>query len=176
MCQNESPLKRYFLLSPYLFSLIFFGLIGVLALSILSCYFIYETGSDLRSIFLVILPVTVYLVVGVINAHEFWGIVCITDQKLTVMAPFRAPIIFLYADIVDIGIDYGHLSVHDQFWIYIGKSTVPAQYCHKINRLPINNEFIRVQYSPQVFSTLCKKLPKSTKKRLENSQTSLNVR
>ena len=101
MRQDKSSLKRYFFLSPYLFSLTCFGVIGVLVLAFLSCYFIHETGSDLRSIMLVILPVIVYLIVGIRNAYEYWGIVCITHRGLTVLAPFRKPLQFLYEDIAD---------------------------------------------------------------------------
>lgn len=176
MKQSPGTSNHYFFLSPYLFSLTCFGLIGILALAAISCYFICATGSDLRSIIFVMLPVIVYLAVGVRNAHEFWGIVCVTDQKLIVMAPFRKPISFPYEDIADIGIDYGTLIVRDQFWIYIGKSTVPPQYCHRINRLPVNGEYIRIQYSSRVFSALRNKLPNRMKKRLENSQTILRAR
>lgn len=168
--------KQCFLLSPYLFSLTCFGLVGVVLCTCLSCYFILETGSNPVSLLLPALPVIVFLTVGICNAHEFWGIVRIADCELTVMAPFRKPFSFLYEDIADIGIDYGSLIVRDQFWIYIGKSTVPTQYCHRINRLPVNSEYIRIQYSPKVFSILCQKLPKNAKKRLENSQTILKPR
>lgn len=168
--------NQIFLLSPYLFSLTCFGLVGIVLCTCLSCYFILETDSNPVSLLLPALPVIVYLAVGIYNAHEFWGIVRITDCELTVMAPFRKPITFLYEDIVDIGIDYGTLIVRDQFWIYIGKSTVPTQFCHKINRIPVNSEYIRIQYSPKTLSALCEKLPKNAKKRLENSQTILKPR
>jgi len=167
--------NRYFLLSPYLFFLTCFGSIGIVLCTCLSCSFILGTGSNPVSLLLPALPVIVFLTVGICNAHEFWGIVRISDCELTVIAPFRKPIVFLYEDIVDIGIDYGTLMVRDQFWIYIGKSTVPAQFCHRINRLPVNFEYIRIQYSPRTFSALREKLPKNTKKRLENSQTILKM-
>ena len=165
--------KQYFLLSPYLFSLISFGLAGLCLLTFLSCCFVIKSGSDLRILIIVFLPVLVFLFVSIINAHEFWGVVCITEEKITVMAPFRKPLRFYYEDIADIGIDSCFLSVHDQFWIYVGKSIVPAQYCHNINRLPINSDYLRIQYSPKSFACLCQMLPSKLKKRLENSQTIL---
>lgn len=168
-------MKKYFLVSPYVFSLSCVGLMGMASMSILCFYFIHASGSEPQTYYVIAFMVAVYFGACAYDAHEFFGIVKLSETELIVLAPFRRALRFPYSEISDIGIDYGSLSVGVQFWIYIGKEKIPAKFCHRINRLPFSKKYVRIQYSPKVFVALRESLPESMRKRFNHCQTTLRV-
>lgn len=142
--------KRHFRVSPYLFQLIIFGIVGILLCSVLTIFFLFAQSDcslydflteNLLSVGIVLCPLLVFFAVCINNSYEYFGYVEITDSNLICYAPFRKPLVFQYA------------------------------YCHRINRLPINQSFVRIQFSEEIFNALLKKLPNDLYKRLYRSKT-----
>lgn len=172
--------KQQYLISPYLCQLTILGMCGILLCTALIIFFLYDQGQYsvvefLRERWLsLVLPLgspVVYFLVCINNAYEYFGYVLITDSELICYAPFRKPLVYKYSEIQEIGIDYVWLSVSKQFWIYVGIDKMPNKYCHRINRLPINQSFVRVQFSENVFNALLKRLPHDLQKKLYRSKT-----
>lgn len=173
--------KRRYLISPYLCQLTIFGMCGILLCTTLIVFFMYDQSQYSIVAFLreswssLVLPLGslgVYLLVCIYNAYEYFGYILINDCELICYAPFRKPLSYKYSEIQEIGIDYVWLSVSKQFWIYIGTDKMPNKYCHRINRLPINQSYVRVQFSEDIFDDLLKQLPHNLQKRLYRSKTS----
>lgn len=187
MLHKATRRNPLFFISPYVFSLSVIGLIGISFCTLGSFYFLIRqcaSGEDgfLLSVqenwlsFVVIsLPFFVYWIVIFLNAYEFLGYLRICDTEIAFCAPFRKTYRLDYEAIKDIGIDYGCLTVNRQFWIYFGKKRIPSQYVHRINRLPMNQDFMRIQYTPNVLNALCNSLSCQLSKQLQNSKSILRV-
>lgn len=176
----EKSRKQIYLISPYLCHLMIIGLAGMLLCVVLIVSFLYVQAplgivvflrEHWLSLMLSLGLLSVYLVVCIYNAYEYFGYIQITDSELICSAPFRKPLVYKYSEIQEIGIDYVWLSVSKQYWIYCGIDRIPYEYCHKINRLPINQSYIRIQFSEKVFAALLSKLPFDLQKRLFRSKT-----
>lgn len=172
--------KQTYHISTYLYQLTILGMCGILLCTALIVFFLYDCKQQTifeylkdnwLSLLLPLVPLIVYVLVCLNNVYEYFGYVEITDSNLICYAPFSKPLVFNYSDITDIGIDYVWLSVHKQFWIYVGIKKVPDEYCHRINRLPINHSYVRIQFSEEVFAALLNKLPDKLRKRLQRSKT-----
>lgn len=165
--------RKKFLVSSYLYSLSVLGFVGLILCIFLTVYFLAISCNEHISVFFKSYSVVfiflgclvaVYLLVCAKNAYEFWGAVEVTEEELILSAPLKRSLRFRYADIVDIGMDYGWVTVNRQYWIYVGKKQIPHTYCHRINRLPINQEFIRFQFSEDVFWQSIRVYPRGTKR------------
>lgn len=172
--------KQFFRVSPYLYQLVILGTCGILLCTALTAFFLYTQSHCSILDFLVergvllllpLCPLVVFLTVCIINSCEYFGKVLIDESRIVCYAPFRKALIFKYSEIREIGIDYAWLTVNKQYWIYIGSAKIPNNYCHKINRLPINQNYLRIQFSEDVFSALLQHLPVDLKKALYRSKT-----
>lgn len=180
MMTNKRNKRRLYLICPYLFQLTLFGTCGILVCTTLIicflfdpslCSFVEFLGEKWLSLVLPLGCLAIYLLVCVNNAYEYFGFVIISDSELTCCAPFKKPLIYKYSNIQEIGIDYAWLSVNKQFWIYFGNDKIPHKYCHRINRLPINQSFARIQFSEDVFDALLERLPHDLQRKLYRSKT-----
>ena len=156
---------RKYPLSPYLRSLAIMLLISMGIGICLMIYFALEEGCRLSFVDAISTPtaVTCYFMViaygavlGVFlwNSFEYFGTMEITPYGLEFSAIFHDKIVFLYADIFDIGIDYGQLPLGKQFWIYFSKEKIEHRYCHRVNRIPFSRSTMRIQYQDDVYEGL----------------------
>ncbi len=172
--------NQRFAVSPYLFQLIILGMCGVLLCTGLTIYFLHTQSycsvqdflsKDWPSVIVVLCPLLVFLTVCICNSYEFFGKILIDDSQVICYAPFRKSLFFEYSEIREIGVDYAWLSVNKQYWIYLSSEKIDKKYWHKINRMPINQIHLRIQFSENVYNTLLQHLPNDLKKSLCRSKT-----
>lgn len=180
MVKGRKGRKRCYFISPYLFQLTILGTCGILLCTGLTIYFLYDPSLYSFEEFLnvswpLLIPLLCYLLVCIINAYEYFGIVIFSGSELTCYAPFKKTLVFQYSAIQEVGIDYVWLSVNKQFWIYVGNDKISHKYCHRINRLPINQDFVRFQFSEDVFNALLERLPHNLQKELYKSRTTVSM-
>lgn len=173
--------KQNYFISPYLCQLTILGMCGLLLCTVLIAFFLYEPShyciaeyimESWRSLLLPLGSFVAYLLVCINNSYEYFGHILIADSEIICYAPFRKPLHYKYSEIQEIGIDYVWLSINKQFWIYVGIDKIANKYCHRINRLPINQSFLRIQFSEDVYNALLDQLPSDLKKKLYRSKTS----
>ena len=175
--------NKLFLVSPYVFFL------SIVAGVIVSALTIWLLGDQIasaggaaayfgdeywRSIFflMVICPVIMWITY-IVDGYQFLGTWRITEEALVFYAPLRKPRVFRYEEIVDMGIDFGYLSLDRQFWIYFGREKLPRKYANRINRLPMSKKYMRVQYSEKVFNALLQNVPSHMRKRVEGMRSTI---
>lgn len=98
----------------------------------------------------------------IVNGYEYLGTMEILPDRLVFRAPLHRAITFKFAEIADIGIDYGVVSGRKIFFIYIGKQHIPQEFTHQILRMKFTEKTMRIKYRHSVFSALLNALPKQT--------------
>ena len=173
--------KTTFAVYPHLHDLIIFAMCGVILCTALCIYFLYESGSDSvdvlfienwPSLIIVLCPAAVFFAVCIHNGYEYLGKIYIDDSQIICRAPLKKPLYFKYSEIREIGCDYAWLSGERQYWIYLCIDKLPNKYIHKINRMPIGQNQLRIQFSEDVFHTLLAHLPNDLMKSLYRSRPS----
>ena len=104
---------------------------------------------------------------------EVFGTVEIIENGFIFRAPFCKKRVFLYEDLVEFGIDYGWLSVSRQFWFYFAKKPIDPKYRNRINRLKFTKDYMRFQYSKEMYERVYAAAPKEAKRRWERQQALL---
>jgi len=176
-----------FLISPYLFSLACM-LSAVMILGFGICFSFFKSSTqglsltaslqsaDAFGCALILFMMCIVWGAMIRSGYEFFGTMAIGDNSLIFNAPFRRQVVFLYSDLVDVGIDYGFISKTRQFWIYFSCEAISSQYCHKITRLPFNKTYMRIQYRDNVYHSLQKHMTnKLLVNKLDRSHSILRV-
>lgn len=183
----KNPKKR-FLMSPYLFSLgliLVIAVVGVTIKVVDICFWelrtfppaggnILESGA-VKSLLFIILPWEFLLAFLLFRTYEVLGYMEIQEDRLLFGSLFRRKREIRYSEIAYIGIDYGVLSGHKQFWIFFSKEKVPQKYFHNINRMKLSSQTMRIQYSRKVFEALVFYLPKNLSKKLAASYSIIRL-
>lgn len=115
----------------------------------------------------------VILTVYFVGRFEFFGTVEIVENGFIFRAPLCKKRVFLYEDLMEFGIDYGWLSVSRQFWIYFAKKPIDPKYRNRINRLKFTKDYMRFQYSKEMYERVYAAAPKEFKKKWERQQALL---
>ncbi len=177
---NRKPSNRVYLVWPYLFALICFGFFGMLLcvgmpLGDLLCAVASGqlTKNDVQITLVASIPFLLYLGVCIGKGYEFLGYIKVSDTCVACCAPLRKAITIPFSEVQDIGVDYAIVSGQYVYWLYISRQRIPAQYCHKINTLPINSTYIRFILTENVYSVLSGVLPGDLRKRLSVSKHSM---
>ena len=96
------------------------------------------------------------------NSFEYFGTVSLFSDRLVFQAPLRKPKVFIFAEIKDVGIDYGIVSGQKQLWIYFSKTLLPKEYVHRIVRLPYSENAMRIQYRKELYEDLIRNVSYET--------------
>ena len=135
-------------------------------------------GTGIFQGVLLILAITAVLLgIFLHNGYEYFGTVQIRRDGLVFRAFLRKPVILLYDELHEVGIDYGFLSPdHRQFWVYFSKIPVETRYTHNILRLPYSQNAMRIQYRPEVYKALLNAMPEGkVKKQLLRSHSVITL-
>lgn len=167
--------------SPYTYALGVVGSIMLLGVCGL-CFYLLNQWAERemweRAVFAVCMlsPMVIYFVVFVIEAYLFWGKYRLEQDAVVLRAFLRKEIRMAYADIRYIGSGYIVVNGGYQFWIYISKQPVDTS-CLKgrVNKLPISEETIRIQYRPEVVKELMDVLPPDLREKLEESEKTIQM-
>lgn len=110
-----------------------------------------------------------------IQSYSIWGRVRFFSDSFLLSAPLRRKILFFYSDIRHIVIDYSLESRKKVVWVVLSKTPIDSRYIHKINRMPLNSNQVRLLYSPELDSALKRHLPKQTLKQYSRCCSSLKI-
>jgi hypothetical protein len=110
-----------------------------------------------------------------IQSYNIWGRVRFFSDFFRLSAPLRRKILFFYSDIHHIVIDYSLESGEKLVWVVLSKTPIESRYTHKVNRMPLNSNQVRLLYSPELDAVLKRRLPQQALKQYSRCCSSLKI-
>ena len=110
-----------------------------------------------------------------ILSYSLWGHIRFLPDRFILCAPLRRRIAFCYSDIRHIVIDYSLESNQKLVWVVLSKTPIDSKYIHKVNRMPINSNQVRIVYSSKLDSALKRHLSETTLKQYYQCCSSLKI-
>lgn len=162
--------KKTFLVDSYLFGLSTMMTILIVYAFMHTMYLmVYHpvSGGVLAQLITALLIVGLYITLFLalyVQSYSIWGYVRFFADRFLLSAPLRRKIVFFYSDIHHISIDYSLEAKEKVIWVVLSKSPIDTKYIHRVNRMPLNSNQVRILYSPELDSVLTRNLPKSTLK------------
>lgn len=161
--------KKRFLLSPYNFSLfIFLSLFYIIVFIFVAVYCDFPRSYDAGLICVLGCTMLSAIILAAL-LRESTGVITIENERIVLRSFLRKTIIFPFESISHIGIDFGVVNFHRQYYIYLSKAPLTRKYQHNLNQLKITESIIKIAYRDEVFETLISTLPQNLSKTLRAS-------
>ena len=166
--------KYHFLFSPYIFSLTVFLMAAALIASV--WMMIAAPVADDRGVLIALmLGIDLLLFGALLSSRETLGWYTITEDSISLHAPFRRTLTLRYEDVQYVGAGRNWLSVNYAYWLYLSCDRVPLEQLEDMRKFKLNNRGLRLAYSPKAFAALMDCLPEDKKQQLERSKTTLRA-
>nr|MBR4280871.1 hypothetical protein [Clostridia bacterium] len=167
--------KKYrFLFSAYIFSLTVFMMAATLVASVWLIVAAPVAGD--RGLFVAfLLGIDLLLFGALLSSYETLGWCIITEDGISLHAPFRRTLTLRYEDIQYIGAGRNWLSVNYAYWLYLSCDKVPAEQMEDMRKFRLTRRGLRIAYSRKVFDVLMACLPEDKKHQLEHAGTTLRA-
>ncbi|MBR5471109.1 MAG: hypothetical protein IKU81_03200 [Oscillibacter sp.] len=182
----ETQKKYHFLFSPYIFSLTVFLMAAALIASVWMIVAAPVAG-DRTPFVVLVLGIDLLLFGALLSSRETLGWYTITEDSISLHAPFRRTLTLRYEDVRHVGIGrsyalertvkngrYSSISA-SSFWLYLSCDPVPAALLTDMDRFRQTDCGLRIAYSKKAFAALMDCLPEDQKRQLERSKTTLRA-
>ncbi len=168
--------KKYrFLVYPY----VFIGMVIITAFFVVFGVWVLTDkriiGDRLFLISFVSAIELFFFITVVCNSRLWFGWYTITDESISLHAPFRRTLTLRYADVQYVGVGRNWLSVNYAYWIYLSRNPVPAEHLEDMRKFRLTQHALRIAYSKKIFDALLNCLPKHHARQLERSKTTLRT-
>ncbi|MBQ2954305.1 MAG: hypothetical protein IJE07_12310 [Clostridia bacterium] len=170
----EAPKKHRFLYSAYIFSLTVFLMAAALIASI--WMMIAAPVADDRGVLIaLILGIDLLLFGALFSSRETLGWYTITEDSISLHAPFRRTLTLRYEDVQYVGAGRNFLSVNYAYWLYLSCDRVPVEQLEDMRRFQLTKRGLRIAYSRKAFAALMDCLPEDLAMQLDRSRTTLRA-
>ena len=109
------------------------------------------------------------------EARLWFGWYTITEDSISLHAPFRRTLTLRYEDVQYVGAGRNWLSVNYAYWLYLSCDRVPLEQLEDMRKFKLNKRGLRLAYSKKAFAALMDCLPEDKKQQLERSKTTLRA-
>ena len=178
---SKSPKKYRFLVSAYMMSLIiildllFIGMYAWLAVLFIQKPWLIAEGDFWPIVITLAVPLLALVFCEIYEARLYFGWYTISDESVTLHAPFRRPLTLRYEDVRYVGAGRNFLSVNYAYWLYLSMDPVPLEELEDMRRFKLTNRGLRIAYSKKVFAALYECLPPDLARQLDRSKTTLRA-
>ena len=178
---SGSPKKHRFLVSAYMMSLVisldllFIGMYAWLAVLFVQKPWLIAEGDFWPIVITLAVPLLILVFAEIYEARLYFGWYTITDESVTLHAPFRRPLTLRYEDVRYVGAGRNFLSVNYAYWLYLSCEPVPVDQLEDMRKFRLTKRSLRIAYSKKVFDALHECLPPDLAKQLDRSKTTLRA-
>ena len=120
-------------------------------------------------------PLLGLIAVNIYESRLWFGWYTITDESITLHAPFRRPLTLHYDDVQYVGVGRNFLSVNYAYWLYLSCDPVPVEQLEDMRKFRLTKRSLRIAYSKRAFAALLDCLPEHHAHQLERSKTTLRA-